>query len=134
MRRPPAQLCPLLHLRAAPLAWVAPHPACMPFAPPPFTAGVALPIILCPRPSCAVPFCLVRPPCVALPLCAPPSFLRFWHACKWVCGGGGAPKWRGETCSLGGGACPQMGGGGHHPLCLPGMHAKWEGVRMAGSA
>src|SRR6266702_118629 len=120
MRRPPAQLCPLLHLRAAPLAWVAPHPACMPFAPPPFTAGVALPIILCPRPSYAVPFCLVLPlsvgllacdtPFVALPLCARSSSLRFWPACKWVCAGGRATKWRGETCSLGGGACPQMGG------------------------
>src|SRR6266702_2602132 len=73
-------------------------------------------------------------PCAALPLRAPLSFLRFPQACKRAGGGGGAPKWRGETCSLGGGACLQTGGGGHRPLCLPGMRAKGEGVRAAGRA
>src|SRR6266702_4708419 len=56
-------------------------------------------------------------PCAALPLRAPLSFLRFPQACKRACGGGGAPKWRGETCSLGGGACLRTGGGGGTVPC-----------------
>src|SRR6266702_559953 len=63
-------------------------------------------------------------PCAALPLRAPPSFPRFRHACKRARGGGGAPKWRGETCILGGGACLQTGWGGR---------GVWEGGGGGGS-
>ncbi len=51
--------------------------------------------------------------CTVLPLCAPPSLLRFQHACKRACGRGGALKWRGKRCGLGGGDCCKWEGGRH---------------------
>jgi len=49
--------------------------------------------------------------CAVLPLCAPPSLLRFRHARKRACGRGGALKRRGKRCGPGGGDRREREGG-----------------------
>src|SRR6266702_231318 len=66
--------------------------------------------------------------CAVLPLCTPLSLLHFQHACKRACRHGGALKWRGKRCGLGGGDCHEMGRGeAHHNLGDGGGIAQAEG-------
>src|SRR6266702_2538362 len=121
---PPPHFRTAFRSRAAPLARVAPRPACRPFAP------LARGPLACDPPLTRGPPCAWRP-LRGPPLARSPVSPALSACAQSACGGGGAPKWRGEMCSQGGGDCPRTGGEGTVPCASPACVAKGEGVRAA---